>query len=166
VGTPADSIRFGAALPATGWYGIRFVNTAASNDSSLLQYCVLADGRADGAAALGTGGALLVDGFAKLRVSRSTLVGNTAHYGGAIYLANQAHITVQDCRLLENEAFGSTQTDGLGGAVYASNSSPRLIGNLFSSNAAVTAGAICLRTSAALVQGNTIVDNRATGIMA
>ncbi len=163
-GVPGDSIRFQAASTGTGWYGLRFQSTAASNDSSLLLHCILQDGKADGNGGDGTGGVLLVEGFSKLRASNSSFRTNMARYGGAIYLASQADITISDCEFRNNQAPG-TSSNGLGGAIYVTNASPRIAGCALRDNTAITGGAICLRTSAAQVLGNKVTDNRATGIM-
>ena len=45
VGTQTDSIRFTAAIPDTGWRGLRFINSA---DTSYLAYCIIEYGKSTG----------------------------------------------------------------------------------------------------------------------
>ncbi|MBD3242715.1 MAG: DUF1565 domain-containing protein [Chitinivibrionales bacterium] len=163
VGNAGDSVVFRAEL-SSGWYGIRFINTPATNDSSVLSHCVITGGLSDGGGANGTGGGVHVAGFSKLRVSNSTIRGNTAHYGGGMYLVSQSNIGVLDCVFKDNNA-PSTGSAGIGGALYVSNASPTIRGNTITRNVSITAAGICLRNSSALVVDNAITENRVSGIM-
>jgi len=86
LGTPQDSILFtildttqftNMDTTAGGWYGIRFDETPATNDSSKLIYCKLEYGKA---------------------------VGDTYEDGGAIYIKNYSKVLISDCLISHNRS--------------------------------------------------------------
>ncbi len=95
-GTVTDSVTFTAANTATGWKGIRFENTAATNDSSIIKYCKLLYGKATGTAPNNYGGALYCYNFSKLGVRHSRISNGEAYYGGGIYCEN-SNIILRVC---------------------------------------------------------------------
>jgi hypothetical protein len=96
IGAPERRIVFtgGAAMGRTGgsregsWTGIRFPRTAATNDSTLLEYCVIEYARAPAEASFG--GALSFDGFSKAAIVNTILRDNSAQFGGAVFCIRQA----------------------------------------------------------------------------
>src|SRR5438128_315876 len=67
-GTIADTIRFIAADPSIGWQGIRFDNTAATNDSSKITFCSIRNGFVTDV----HGGGIYVNNFSKISISHSS----------------------------------------------------------------------------------------------
>jgi len=145
IGTASDSILFtvqdttGFSIPDTtsgGWYGIRFTDTPASNDSSKIVYCTLEFGKAvDSIWHLNMGGAICVIQFNKLLLSNSTIRNNMAGTtsndppaGGGLYMF-KSNILVQNNIFKNNRA-------RLGGAVYFDDSNPVFKNNIFEKNVA------------------------------
>jgi len=151
VGTEDDSIRFtvndtsGFNDPQTsagGWNGIRFIDTPANNDSSLLSYCRLQYGKAIGNVwHINTGGALCVINFDKLEVTHCLFYNNIAGgmmespSGGAVHLA------WADIRLSAN-IFAHNFAVAGGGAIQMHESNPVFENNIFLHNRAQTGGAV------------------------
>lgn len=79
IGTEADSIHFTVSdtsgfsnFDSTrgGWSGIRLLKTPASNDSTILAFCVIEHGKAVGSGyPSNTGGGISIENFSKVRVS-------------------------------------------------------------------------------------------------
>ncbi len=96
IGAPEERIVFtgGVAVDRAGgsregsWTGIRFPRTAATNDSTRLEYCVIEYARAPAGGSFG--GALYFDGFSKVAIVDSILRGNVAQFGGAVFCIRQA----------------------------------------------------------------------------
>jgi hypothetical protein len=129
VGTSADSIAFIPVDSTVTWKGIVFDKTPQQNDSSILDYCVLtkANKRADSLTDT-AGGALLVQGISKLRVSHCAFLNNTAYFGGALCINGAMPLLVR-C------AFDSNHAYKYGGAVWVTgNSSPAFDSCRFSAN--------------------------------
>jgi len=99
VGTQADSIRFNITGSATTWKGIRFCHTAATNDSSLIDYCVLENGNASGGSTDidNAGGALYSQLFSKLRIAHSRFSNNYSVSGGGAAYFDQCDIVIRNC---------------------------------------------------------------------
>jgi predicted outer membrane repeat protein len=104
-GTAQDSIIFTAENTTTGWYGIRFSNTAATNDSSRISYCRMEYGKATGTASDDKrGGALFLENFSKLAVSHTVISNNSAVYSGGGIYCNNASPVIRNCRITDNSA--------------------------------------------------------------
>lgn len=128
LGRPDDPILMSSAYPqdfvvdsssAGSWSGIRFDQTSATNDSSLLEYCILEYCKSAGGGS--RGGALSVTGFSKLRVSNTVFHTNVADHGAAVYCATFAAPVFSGCLMFENYAFIS------GSAVFCIDAYPDLI---------------------------------------
>lgn len=83
-GTMHDSIFFTTSDTTKGWQGIRFDNTATSNDTSRISFCRFEYGKASGAQPFNLGGALYFKNFSKTVISNSLLINCSAVSGGAI----------------------------------------------------------------------------------
>jgi len=120
-GTVSDSITFTVADTSgyynnthTGWNGISFDETPATNDTSKISYCKLKFGKQV------NGGALFSDHVHKLLITHNRFSNNFASGdwifvspggGGAIYLKT-SYITLSDNTFIHNE------TDCSGGAIF------------------------------------------------
>ena len=151
VGTEADSILFTVAdtngfnradTTLGGWFGIRFIDTPVSNDSSKLAYCRMEYGKAVANFwHLNAGGAFCAINFGKIEIAHCLFIHNLAGgseeelpTGGAIHLA-WSDIIVKESILSHNRAIA-------GGAVQYHESNPTFINTIFTNNAARDAGAI------------------------
>ncbi len=158
-GTEQDSIRFTVADTTgfytnehTGWHGIRFDNTPATNDSSRIVYCHLEYGKA-----IGTdwrersGGAVYVDDFSKILISNCKLINNYANSsGGAIHDGGGI--------LIDNSIISNNLSDSYGGGIGAISCltiSNSLIKNNTSSNGSGVSvnGSSCQMTNL-IIQSN------------
>jgi parallel beta-helix repeat protein len=163
MGTVLDSIVFTPADTAAGWHGIRFFFPGPANDSSLLDYCRLEQGKAvavlyDEMNSGGDGGALAVFTFHKLRVSHCTITRNTALYGGGGIALHQS-----SPNLTGNAIFGNTAGGGGGGIALNLNASATVIGNLIVRNGCgYQGGGIYIRQSYPKIVNNTVAYNRAS----
>lgn len=136
VGTATDSIRFTIAdttgfhdyySGAGGWNGIRFEDTPAANDSSLMAYCHFEFGKAVGDSATSYGGAIRLLRFNKVRISHSTFENNFAYlWGGAIH-ALKSSIFVE-YSTFKNNLSGSDNPEiwGYGGGMSFVSSDPTI----------------------------------------
>jgi hypothetical protein len=121
VGTANDSIYFTAADTSAGWYGIRFDNTASSNDTSRFSYCSIKYGKANGSGNDAYGGAFLFNNFSKVVVANCRIFRNTNY---SIYCVSSSP------RILNNTIHRNS-----GGAITNTNGSvPKIIGNLIANN--------------------------------
>ncbi|RMH69902.1 MAG: T9SS C-terminal target domain-containing protein, partial [Gemmatimonadetes bacterium] len=169
-GTATDSITFTVpvAQQSTGWHGIRFDQTPATNDTSRIQYCKFEYGHAtDGNPNYPDteddhGGALFVKGFSKLIVEYSRFVNNQAEFGGAIMLRDTSNIVIRNCTISNNQATSSLPFFGsMGGGIFCYRSSPILSYNTIVNNSADWhgGGVVCHSGSNATITNNTIGYN-------
>ena len=76
IGTITDTITFTTSDLTNGWKGIRFDNTAATNDTSKIIYCKLQYAKATGSSPDNCGGALYFNNFSKAIISNSSILNN------------------------------------------------------------------------------------------
>jgi hypothetical protein len=191
VGTSDDSITFSAQEKQYGWHGIRFVNTPGSNDTSMVVYCAIRDGRANTGASNGPdrcGGAIYIRGFDRVIVSHSLFESNSnygdiaaATGGAAIYVANASptithntfrrNVGTTDCAILcwySNARIADnifSNNTGPHGPIFCGYNAPTISGNVISRNVTNRAGGgIFTMTSRALITDNIIVHNRSYGM--
>jgi hypothetical protein len=71
IGNNIDSIYFGVpnSLIWPGWWGLRFELTTAVQDSSILDYCIIKNGKANASNEDGNGGGIFLKNFSKVRIS-------------------------------------------------------------------------------------------------
>ncbi|MFI5220826.1 MAG: PKD domain-containing protein [Bacteroidia bacterium] len=162
IGTISDSITFTVRPDsiANGWWGIRFDNTPSTNDSSLLVFCKIQYGNANGTNNDSKGGGIFLNNFSKLRIANTTIINNKASSeGGGIYCENNSSPLITGNTINNNSATGN---DGGGIGIY--NSSPTISGNTISGNTTYAAGGgICINyTCSPIITNNTISSNSAT----
>ncbi len=162
VGTQQDTITFTAQDTATGWHGIRFVNTPSTNDTSKIIYCKLQYGKA----VTGTyydqcGGALYVQSFSKLLISNCLIKfnvngGNPDYTGGGAICFWAASPILINCTISNNNG-----TTG-GGIICWSSANPIISNNIFANNTALDGGGIYIGNSSnPHVTNNVVVHNQA-----
>ena len=183
IGTEQDYIVFSSSA-VTGWHGIRFVDTPASNDSSNIVYCQIQDGKASGAFPDNCGGAICMSGYGKCVIAHCRIVHNSATYvGGGIVLGYGASPVIANNMIANNEApyggglacVGSchpltgnnliihNDATNLGGGIQMNqNSNPILFNNTIAYNHAGSGGGIdCRDNSDPTLINNIIWDNTA-----
>ncbi|HKC67860.1 MAG TPA: right-handed parallel beta-helix repeat-containing protein [Bacteroidia bacterium] len=122
MGNPTDSIYFTTTNTSIGWYGVRFDNTTANNDTSKFFYCSMQYGIANGSSGSDPyGGAFMFNNFSKAVVSNCLLKNNTVN---AIYCTNASPVIINN-----------TISYNSGGGIYILNTSnPYIAGNKVSYN--------------------------------
>jgi len=165
MGTQQDTINFTAQDTLVGWHGIRFMNTANTNDSSKIVWCSLQYGKANSGDDYDRcGGAILAVNFSKLLLSNCLLSFNmnsgdiATTGGGAIcILSNSGSPVIENNVISHNRAVG---TQG-GGICIAYGSSPVIKNNVIFKNRATGGGAVYIYQSNPVFINNTIVENHA-----
>ncbi|MFC2111163.1 immunoglobulin domain-containing protein [Bacteroidota bacterium] len=161
VGTQDSLIEFTCHNPNEGWYGIDFVSTSTSNDTSKIEYSVIKHGKANGSIDQDKyGGGIYIYGFSKL-IIRSNIISNnwSNYYGGGICCRNSS------AKIINNVIVNNTADDTYGGgiAVYGSSSSytPWIINNTISKNKSISSGGGIFRdnTATPLIKNNIIWNN-------
>jgi parallel beta-helix repeat protein len=108
VGTVKDSILFTAKDTTLPWYGIRFDNTASTNDSSKLKYCVIQWGLANsGSVSDQRGGGLLFNNFSKASVLNCLIQKNSDYQ---IYCIGSSP-KITHCVIIRSISGGGIQLD-------------------------------------------------------
>jgi parallel beta-helix repeat protein len=152
IGTAKDSIIFTTSDTTTGWYGIRFDNTASTNDSSRISYCVLQLGIAAGTGVDQYGGGILFNNFSKVNVNHSTLRTNSNFQ---IYCTGSSPL-ISNC----NISFAT-----IGGGIYVTDHSvPLITGNIISYNTGSGIRGTLNSTDHLTILNNTISHNTDVGI--
>ena len=183
VGTEEEPIRFwvddtsGYAVE-TGtdgvWAGIKFDNTSATNDSSLLVYCDIEFGKAVYPGTSGRG--INIIGFSKLRVANCmiqynriihTVVGGYV-LGAGIQIKNDADPEILNNTIQNNYVSNiANSSNGMGGGILVYNySDPLIQGNIIRWNSATElGGGLCIwGASAPDIIDNLIIENTALGV--
>ena len=162
VGTENNSIIFTAADTTgfhnhthTGWNGIEFLDTPATNDSSKIEYCVFEYGKTNDD---DDAGALYIWHFDKLRIEHSSFRNNIGVLGGAVKCQYQTGVIIKNC------LFDNNFSTGDAGGLYIASSDVDLINNLFvNNNSNYNGGAILLEdwdiSYESNIINNTICDN-------
>ncbi len=134
IGAETDLIHFtifdttGFSVPNSfdgAWHGIRFIETAATNDSSKIMYCKLEFGKAFGYSPPtdGSGGAICLVNFSKLHISNSLIRNNIAMVGGGIAFEDNAGAILENSTIINN--YSSS-----GGGIYCLSSSSPILNNV------------------------------------
>lgn len=166
LGTVESPITFTASNPTTGWYGIRFDETPSTNDSSVIDHCIIQFGRATEPEFVG--GAIKAGSFvSKLRISNCLLKHNWAQTaGGAIYCSPYSSPLILNNVFEYNAVAGVPGISGGGGGVAMTGSFAMVSGNTFFSNHSTNqtdgGGAICIKEGHSYVINNLILYNVAT----
>jgi parallel beta-helix repeat protein/predicted outer membrane repeat protein len=125
----------------------------AKNSTSVITGGKITGNKAD----KGCGGGAVIQGEnAKMTINGITISGNTARYGGAIWLRDGAQMQIKSCKITGN----SSQDQG--GALYASaNSTVTINGGTLSYNSSKFGGAFYVSAAKVKMNGTTIVGNKA-----
>ncbi len=135
-GTSGNTITLSAQTPATGWHGLRFIDTNTNGqDSSRIVYCEIEDGNATGTSPDYRGGALYCDNSSDILVQNTTFENNVAlRNGGAVYLSESDVV-------FDNVTISNNTSTGSGGGLYLYNSDPSLTHVIISDNTSTYDGA-------------------------
>jgi parallel beta-helix repeat protein/predicted outer membrane repeat protein len=158
IGTVTDTITFTATNTVTGWKGIRFDNTPATNDTSKIKYCKIQYGKTPSTPPDNYGGAFFLNYFSKIIISNCSIVNNSAFQGSGIYCYNSSPVISHNIL-----SYNTTNLDG-GGAIYCDYvSNPVISYNTISYNSAKGPGArsggiSCLGGHAEIIN-NIIINN-------
>jgi len=135
-GTVGSMITFYAQTTATGWHGLRFIDTNTNGqDSSKVVFCDLEDGKATGTSPDYRGGAIYCLNSSDVLIQSSILFNNSAlSNGGGIYLSD-SDVVIDGVIISDNTASGA------GGGIYLYNSDPVLNEVIISNNTATYDGA-------------------------
>lgn len=137
--TVGDTTGFSCdSLPDGGWRGIRFQNPMKWNDSSLFMYCRFNYGKAvSDLIPHGSGGAISVTGFGKIRIEHSVFEYNFASFnGGAIAVLHTDTITHTFC----NNLIHHNHAEFFGGGIANINASPTWVNTTIANNYAIYGG--------------------------
>ncbi len=165
IGTEEDMIKFTADDTNVGWYGIRFQNTSATNDSSKIVYCEIEHGSAYGGTGNtdGAGGGIAIIGFNKVLVSHCDIHDNHADQvqyspgGGGIVIRQS------DAVITRNRIYNNTTSTAGGGIFVYDGSNPTISYNLIYNNYSEWdgGGIECYHECSPEIFNNTIVYNDA-----
>ena len=156
-GTALDSVCF-TGPESSGWHGIRFDNTSATNDSSRFQYCIFTNGKVEGTSAnyYDSGGAFMINTFDKVVIEKSRFNNCYAEsYGGAVFLHNSS-VSINDC------VFTQCSSYYMGGAIYGDIGHITVTNNSISGCQSQQGGGLFLwNLTDCIVTNNNIFDNSA-----
>ncbi|MFC2114566.1 immunoglobulin domain-containing protein, partial [Bacteroidota bacterium] len=115
-----------ASNQASGWRGIRFYNTPSTNDTSLIDFCIIQYGNAVGSGYYDQmGGGIFVYNFSKLIIKNNIITNNQAvYYGAGIACWYYASPVIVNNLICHNSA-----SSVAGGVMIYQYSNPVFIGN-------------------------------------
>jgi hypothetical protein len=159
IGNPEDTIVFTAQDHESGWNGLRFIHTPATNDTSKIIYCRLQYGFTS-AARDSLGGAMLVKGFNKLVISNCLITLNKT--SGDLFTGGGG-IGIEFCSpiIKNNTICFNTAEGGHGGGMFVWGGSPIISNNIIGHNQATGGGAFATYQCNPVLINNTIADNSA-----
>jgi predicted outer membrane repeat protein len=153
IGTETDSIYFTTDDTATGWHGIRFLQ---SHPNSQMSYCRIEYGKAIGASPDSCGGGIFCLA-SDITVSHCYLASNFSEGdGAAIYCNSCVTLSITDNVIVENLA-----QNGHGGGMFCEHCDDLSItNNTISGNYGHRGGGMnCVRDSSVVVSNNIISGN-------
>jgi len=171
VGTATDTIVFtindttgfsNINIPDGSWHGIRFIDTPVNNDSSMIVYCKLQYGKANGynPASAGSGGVIYVGNFSKLCISNSTICNSAAFVGGGLAFEDNSSGKINNTLISNNRAAL------WGGGLNCITSNPVIENVTIERNSASSGGGISCSYSSNPSLVNVIVSNNSADIHA
>lgn len=142
VGTEQDSIKFTATDKNTGWHGIKLLNIAETNDSTILDYCIFEYGKAN------------------------TGSGSSNRYGGAIN-SNINKLRISHCLFQNNMTYGDSRPESAGGAICIGGGTPLIEYSNFRANESTYGAAMIIANNSTkpLISNNYFQDNNGHGII-
>lgn len=154
IGTTANNILFTASNQSTGWYGIRIDAPAITEDSTILSFCKIEYGIANGSGDDQNGGGIFIKNFSKVNINNCTIQSNLATDGGGIYSMGS------DALFIKNSILTNTAQNS-GGGINITSNNPVLVSNLINNNASQSGGGLTINgfTNAPTVVSNTISNN-------
>jgi predicted outer membrane repeat protein len=159
IGTISDTIIFTATDTTNGWRGIRFDNTANTNDTSKLIFCKIQYGKATGISPEDKGGAIYINNFSKVVVSNSNISNNSASsFGGGIYCNANSF-------LINNSVVSNNYSEESGGGIYCvgnTNIQGNKIYNNYANSGAARGGGIFCKGNQT-IKNNHIFNNIGIG---
>jgi hypothetical protein len=190
IGTVDDSITFTAQNPDTGWHGIRLVNIATANDSTIFERCIFQYGKANSGDGMeNRGGGAIFTSLNKLRISHCLFQNNLSYHpdenqtGGGAIAITAGNPIIEYCDFTANTSpFGAAMiiwystsaqirnnhfhnNNGHGTINIGAGAAPLLINNLIDNNYSTVHGNIHFSNSIgkAVLINNTIVNNTCAG---
>ena len=137
--TSADTSGFNNELDTAGsWFGFKFINTDATNDSSKLTYCKIQYVKdLPEQDSIQPGGAIVIEHFSKLTIEKCIIRNNKAENDYS-YIGNGGAITMFENSnpIIQNNIFYNNFASANGGAIYCEKSNPKIISNIFYNNIA------------------------------
>ncbi|MEJ2637865.1 MAG: Ig-like domain-containing protein, partial [Calditrichia bacterium] len=141
-GLVSDSIIFKHEIPDSFHYSLDFIQ---NTTTSVLEYCRVQDGIADGSSKYGDvsdyhGGGIVIEG-ASPHIRHCTIQGNFGTYGGGMDIFGNSS------PLIESNIIRNNSSDGAGGAIAcsggdsANTNHPLIINNIITGNSAPNGGA-------------------------
>ncbi len=152
-GTFGNTITFSAQTPATGWHGLRFIDTNTNGqDSSKVVFCAIEDGKATGTSP--NGGGIYLSG-SNVVIDNVMISDNSASgAGGGMYLYNSDPV-------LTEVIISSNSATYEGGGIMCFNSNPILEKvAIYENSTEWSGGGICSYMNSVIILENvTIADN-------
>ena len=147
-GLSGNEVIFEAALPATGWGGLYFIETITNaQPASVLNYCDISEGKTD------NGGGIRC-WYAELEVNNSTIHHNTASGDGGGVYASYSTLTFTDVDIQDNDA----QRSG-GFECHQDNTVTFTNVNIVDNEATNNTGGMAIDHYSTVVLTNVLVDN-------
>ncbi|MES2285884.1 MAG: right-handed parallel beta-helix repeat-containing protein [Bacteroidota bacterium] len=153
-GTPTDSITFTAFNTTNGWRGIRFDNTAITNDSSIIEYSKLLYSQASGTSPYDEGGALYFNNFSKIRIANCRIAYCSANYGGGAIACIGSNLIICNNNINNNYC-----NYYYGGGIWIQSGSPIISGNIITKNYSNAYGGGILTSGTPTINNNIISYN-------
>jgi predicted outer membrane repeat protein len=166
IGTITDTITFTAANISTGWRGIRFDTTPATNDTSKIIYCKLQYGNTTGATLQdGDGGAVYFNNFSKVIISNCYISNNTASYSGSGFGGGGGICCSSSSPIITNNIISNNYASGGGGGgIYCEGGDPFISNNIITNNSCANFGGGISCRGNGYISSNTISNNHDGGL--
>lgn len=164
IGNNIDSIYFGVpnSLIWPGWWGLRFELTTAVQDSSILDYCIIKNGKANASNEDGNGGGIFLKNFSKVRISNCLIADNTTTTGSTLYGNGAGIYCKSSSPIIKNNHITNNSAQFGGGGIFCDDASPLIKNNLIDQNTSQSGGGVYCTASSSFISENTIVNNTVT----
>lgn len=137
------------------WKGIRFEPESSGADSSVFEYCQIGYSRSS-PESQGIHGGIFLEGRQRVRISNCLIHNHDAKVDGG------GLVCITSSPIVENSDFHSNRAGNYGGGLYIDTCTlPLITGNrILKNQSRVRGGGIYSHISSAIIQGNTIADNK------